>query len=190
MDEAEAVSRLKRGDIAGLEALVKAYQGRALRAAVLVVRDAQLAEDVVEDAFLRVYDRIHQYDSRRPFGPWFYRIVVNLARRRAAQHARELALPDEASDGESALESALSAVQAGPHAMAERAELREAIWEALGRLTPAQRAAVVQRYYLDLSEREIAAGLSCSVGTVKWRLHAARQRLAKWLRPLWEGSSR
>lgn len=190
MDEAEAISRLKGGDIVGLETLVRVYQGRALRTAYLITRDTQLAEDVTIDAFLRAYERIRQYDTERPFGPWFLRIVVNLARRRATQYARDLAMPDEDLAGENIVESTLASAQVGPHEAAERAELRAAVWDALGRLTPAQRATVVQRYYLDLSEREIAARLDCSVGTVKWRLHTARQRLARWLRPLWEGGTR
>ncbi len=49
--------------------------------AYLIVRDRQLAEDIVEEAFLRVFDRIHQLNSRGLFGPWFLKIVINMARR-------------------------------------------------------------------------------------------------------------
>ena len=71
-----------------------------------------------------------------------------------------------------------------PDEMAERAETRERVWQALGRLPTAQRAAVVLRYYLGLGEVEMAEELGCPPSTVKWRLHAARQRLRQLLRPL------
>ena len=77
MDEQEAVARLQRGDISGLEPLVRRYQEPALHAAVLVCRDGALAEDLVQAAFVRAYERIGQFDARRPFGPWFIRSVVN-----------------------------------------------------------------------------------------------------------------
>ena len=63
-----------------------------------------------------------------------------------------------------------------------RAETRAAVWVALGQLAPDQRAAVVLRYYLDLSEPEIAAFQAVPAGTVKWRLHAARRRLRRLLK--------
>jgi len=73
----------------------------------------------------------------------------------------------------------------GPADLAEAAETRQAIWSALGKLPPAQRAVIVLRYYLGLSEAEMADELACPPGTVKWRLHAARERLRRLLRPLW-----
>ena len=79
MDEREAVDRLKRGEVGALEALVRRYHTRAGRAAYLIVRDHALAEDVAQDAFVRAYKGIGRFDSGRPFGPWFMRIVVNEA---------------------------------------------------------------------------------------------------------------
>ncbi|MBE3119263.1 MAG: RNA polymerase subunit sigma-24, partial [Candidatus Atribacteria bacterium] len=63
MIESEAIARLKEGDISGLETLVKVHQLKAVRTAYLIVRDYFLAEDVVEDAFLRAYERINQFDT-------------------------------------------------------------------------------------------------------------------------------
>ena len=77
MEEQKAIARLKRGDISGLEALVRKYQVQAVRAAYLIIRDRALAEDIVQAAFLRAYERIGQFDAGRPFGPWFLRSVVN-----------------------------------------------------------------------------------------------------------------
>ena len=76
MNDQREMERLSQGDIAALGTLVKRYQTPALRAAYLVTHDLALAEDVVSTAFLRVFERAEQYDPNRPFGPWFYRIVV------------------------------------------------------------------------------------------------------------------
>jgi DNA-directed RNA polymerase specialized sigma24 family protein len=90
--ELEAIDRLKHGDIGGLEAIVKTYQLRATRAAYLVVGDWQTAEDVVQAAFLQVYERIDQFDASRPFAPWFVVLAQcleqGLCRRQAAQMGR------------------------------------------------------------------------------------------------------
>lgn len=93
MDEPDAIHRLKRGDIDGLEVLVRRYQLQAVRAASLIVRDPSLAQDVVQTAFVRAYERIGSFDARRPFGPWFLKLVVNDAIRAAARRSREVGTP-------------------------------------------------------------------------------------------------
>ncbi len=189
MDEREAISRLKRGDISGLETLVRTYQLRATRAAYLIVYDSQQAEDIVEDAFLRAYERINQFDSGRPFGPWFFRMVVNIAQRTATQRERQISLDSMIADTDMALEEVLADMTPGPEELVEKADIHMAVWAALRKLTPMQRATVVQRYFLDMSENEIATDLDCPPGTIKWRLHTARARLREWLRPLWGADS-
>jgi RNA polymerase sigma-70 factor (ECF subfamily) len=181
MEEYEAISRMQRGDIGGLETLVRLHQLRAVRAAYLVVGDRALAEDVAQDAFLRAYSRIGQFDASRPFGPWFYRLVVNLAQRAAANAGRQAPFDSPVPGSALTLEELLADSAPGPEVLAEQTEQHARLWQALERLTPAQRAAVVQRYYLGLSEAEMAAGGQVALGTVKWRLHAARQRLREWL---------
>jgi RNA polymerase sigma-70 factor (ECF subfamily) len=186
VDDSEAITALQRGDIGGLEALVRRYQTRALRAAVLVVRDPALAEDVVQAAFLRAYDRIGQFDPARPFAPWFLRSVVNAAIKAGVRQARHVSLDAPAKPGDAeplTLADLLADPAPGPETEAETAELRQAVWEALGRLSPAERGAVVARYYLGRSERELAAETHTPLGTLKWRLHAARERLRAWLAP-------
>ena len=178
MHDGEAVARLKRGDIGGLEALVQRYQRPALHAAVLVCRDPALAEDLVQAAFLRAYERIDQFDPARPFGPWFLRSVVNDALM-AVTRRRQVSL-----EAEGAAPGELPAPDPDLAARLEAAETREVVWAALEQLAPGQRAAVVLRYYLDLSDNEIAARLAVPPGTVRRRLHDARQRLRRLL-PLW-----
>jgi RNA polymerase sigma-70 factor (ECF subfamily) len=189
MEEREAIARLKRGDIGGLEALVHKYQVRAARAAYLITCDRALAEDIVQAAFLRAYERIGQFDAGRPFGPWFLRSVVNDAVKAATRRERQVSL-EASSDGEQAsLADLLADPSPGPDDLMEAAELRQTVWATLGKLPPAQRAAIVLRYYLGLSEAEMADELACPTGTVKWRLHAARKRLRTLLCPLWPAVS-
>lgn len=188
MEEAEAIARLKQGDVGGLEVLVQRYQLQAVRTAFLITRDRALAEDLVQAAFVRAYERIEQFDAGRPFGPWFLRSVVNDAIKTASRRKRWVSL--EASDGaETILADLLTDPNPGPADLVEAADTRRAVWEALGTLPPAQRAATVLRYYLGLSEAEMAKELACPPGTVKWRLHAARKRLQALLRPLWPGAT-
>ncbi len=175
MDEREAVARLKKGDVGALEPLVRRHHARAGRAAYLIVRDHALAEDVAQGAFVRAYEGIGGFDEGRPFGPWFMRIVVNEAVR--AARGRERATSYE---GAGAPASWLADPAAGPHELAEEAEQRERVWAALAKLPPAQRAAIVQRYYLDMSEAEMGEDAARPPGTIKSRLHAARRGLS-WL---------
>ena len=92
MEEREAIARLKRGDIGGLEPLVRAHYVPVVRAAYLITRDHGLAEDIVQAAFVRAYERIGQFDAGRPFAPWFLRGVVNDATKLAARRARQVPL--------------------------------------------------------------------------------------------------
>jgi RNA polymerase sigma-70 factor (ECF subfamily) len=177
VEEQDAVQRLKRGEIAGLELLVQRYQARAVRAAYLVTRDRGVATELVQAAFVRAYERIGSFDAARPFGPWFLKLVLNDAIKAAARRAREVVL-----DASDAVATRADPDQT-PEARLERAETAEEVWSALGRLPPTQRAAVVQRYYLELTEAEMASASACRPSTIKWRLHAARRRLRSLLRP-------
>ncbi len=183
MEESQAITRLKQGDISGLEALVHKYQVQAVRTAYLVVRDRALAEDIVQSAFVRVYDHIGQFDAQRPFAPWFLRAVVNDAIKAATRRERQVSLEMEADD-ETSLADLLVDPVPDPDDLAEASETREAIWAAMGKLAPHQRAVLVMRYYLDMSEAEMAAKLSSPPGTIKWWLHSARERLRKLLWPV------
>ncbi len=179
MDERRAIERLKRGDIGGLEALVRSHQTRAVRAAYLICRDRALAEDVVQAAFVRTYEKIARFDAERAFGPWFMKIVVNDAIKAASRRERMI----QFQQGEEDPVSLLVDPQSGPYELAEETEERRRVWAALEKLPPAQRAVVVQRYYLGMSEAEMAESETSPPGTIKWRLHAARKRLSKLLGP-------
>ena len=174
LNDQREMERLGQGDIAALGTLVSRYQTKALRAAYLVTHDLALAEDVVSGAFLRVFERAEQYDPNRPFGPWFYRIVVNDAikavqrrdRTTTLQHTEATRRPDDSAD---------------PGAAAILNEERRAVRDALLQLSPSQRGAVIMRYFLDLSEAEMVERTGRSRGTIKSNLHDARARLKRIL---------
>ncbi len=180
-NEREAIARLQQGDIGGLETLVQLYQTAALHVAYIISRDRTLAEDIVQAAFLRAYERIQQFDTARSFRPWFLRSVVNATLRACARNGRQFSL-DAYSDEYIALPSDDPSLDE----MLIAAASDEAVWTAMSQLAPAQRAVVVMRYYLDMSEAEMAQTLDCPPGTIKRRLYDARQRLRRLL-PAWVG---
>ena len=180
MEERRAVERLKRGDIGGLEFLVRRYHTRAVRTAYLIVHNRASAEDIAQDAFVRAYEKIGHFEAGRPFGPWFMRIVVNGAVEAARRHERTASR--EVAGAEEAL-ARLADPGTEPHERAAAAEVRRRVWRALEELPPTQRAAIVQRYYLGMSEAEMAESGPSPPGTIKRRLHDARKGLSKLLRP-------
>lgn len=181
MQDHEAIHRLTDGDITALEILVRRYSLIGLRTAFLITRDNGLAEDVVQEAFMRVYDRAHTFNRARPFQPWFLRIVVRTAIDAVPRGAQRVLHPGEAADPVSlfSVDDSLS-----PDDLLAHDESRREIWEAVGKLRPKQRAVVVMRYYLEFGEDEMARELNVAPGTVKSRLHTARQSLRAALRPL------
>jgi RNA polymerase sigma-70 factor (ECF subfamily) len=177
--EKNAIAQLKKGDIDGLALLVKIHQIEAVHVALLIIRDRGLAEEIVQEAFLQAYRKINHFDDRRPFRPWFLRIVINAALKSAQKQMRFVVL-EEPQDGHPAADWLVDPAL-GPEAMAETAETHEMIWQALGCLTPDQRKAVVLRYFLDKNEREMVRELGRPITTVKWWLYSARHRLRTML---------
>ncbi len=173
LEEQKAIQCLKRGQISGLETLVTRYQVRAMRAAFLILQDEAQAEDVVQETFLRLYRQIQRFDETRPFGPYLMRSVVHAALNRAQSNARLRPIePDATPDFEQWLTE-----MPDPESLVQAAELRNEVLQALKRLPARQRAAIVQRYYLQMSEQEMAENLQAAPGTIKWLLNAARARL-------------
>jgi len=171
-DEVDAIRRLKNGDIGGLDVLAPRYQVKAVRAAFLIVHDEQAAEDIAQETFIRVFERIRGFDESRPFGPYLLRSVVNAALDAAQKSSKREQATGDLESVEGLLEQAITVeAQAGLNA------LKRDIHHALEQLSPRQRAAVVMRYYLEMSEKEMAESLNAAPGTVKWLLNAARERL-------------
>jgi RNA polymerase sigma-70 factor (ECF subfamily) len=183
LDDHEAITRLRRGDLAALEPLVTRYQHRALRAAILITRDRPSAEDAVQASFIALPRTLHTFDMRRPFAPWFMRSVINRALATARDAARQAGfgvqdedalLSDDVPDDAPLVEH-----------LVEARELVQQVRLALDRLTPDQRAVVVMRYYLAMDEAEMADLTGSPRGTIRWRLHEARRRLRVLLNRVW-----
>jgi RNA polymerase sigma-70 factor (ECF subfamily) len=177
IEDLQAIRRLKLGDISGLECFIARYQQKALRTAFLITHDEPLAEDVVQDAFVRFYQRAKFFDETRPFEPYFLRSVVNAALNCLEREKRGTSFThSDTSELENLLEEAASVEE-----QVEFNTLRWQIKECLEELSPRQRAVVVQRYYLEMSEKEMSEALDSPPGTVKWLLNAARTRLRSLL---------
>ena len=174
MDEQRAIQRLKNKDITGLDFLVHRYQIKAVRTAYLITRDVGLAEDVVQNCFIQVYRFIHGYDEARPFEPWFMRSVVNAAVKLMQKSTRQVGAER---DGDESLFGEFISRVGSVEEQIESIEIQDQIWEAMQRLSPRQRAVIVQRYFLDMSEKEMALESNVARGTIKWLLNAARERL-------------
>jgi len=177
MDEAKAIAQLKGGDIVGLRLLVEQYQVEAIQAACLITGDRAIAEDIVQAAFLRVFDKIQGFDETRPFRPWFIRIVVNDAIKTAIRQSRTVPLSDDGNaDYEHVLQSLAVNIRE-PEDTVEQEELVTEMRQAITRLSPCQRAAIVLHYFLNLNTAEVAEQLNCAPGTIRWHLSVARDRL-------------
>ncbi|UCD98958.1 MAG: sigma-70 family RNA polymerase sigma factor [Chloroflexota bacterium] len=177
MDDHNAISRIKQGDLNGLEILVNQYQARAVHAAYLVLYDRGLAEDVVQTAFVKVAERIHQYDNERPFAPWFFRIVVNESLKVSKKQNRQVSLDRKVDEPTLQLANWLAESDPNPELLVEQREIRQMILKAIRSLPPGQRASIVMRYFLDMSMAEISADTGRPLSTVKWWLRDGRRRL-------------
>jgi RNA polymerase sigma-70 factor (ECF subfamily) len=184
MNEKQAVQRLKKGDINGLEFLVQEYQLKAVRTAYLITRDVGLSEDIVQDTFVRAFHSIHGFDENRSFEPWFLRSVLNASVKVVQMSSRLIEVGSE-SDGSHFAE--LISRAESVEEQIESLEIQNQIWEAMQKLSPRQRAVIVQRYFLEMSEKEMATESAAAVGTIKWLLNAARERLRSLLAERSEG---
>jgi RNA polymerase sigma-70 factor (ECF subfamily) len=181
MREQIAISRLKQGDLNGLESLVKRYQVEAVRAAYLILFDRSLAEDVVQAAFVKAAQHIDQFDAARPFGPWFYRIVVNDALKLANTQKRSVSLDEQLDDD--TVQWAKWLTGPSPEQLVVQNESRQAILKAIQSLPPEQRAAILMKYYFDMPMSEMAVKTGRPLSTIKWWLRDARERLRALLEP-------
>lgn len=172
-------------DEAAFEVLVARYQGRAFRLAWSLLRNAEDARDVSQEAFLRVYRTAASFRGDARFSTWFYRILVNLCldhRRRGRWWERLLMRPGAAGDPESLPLERQAAPRVDPGDMLGREQTLARLWAAVDRLSPQQRAAIVLHAQEELPTSEIAEVLKCSEATVRVHLHRAVGSLRKLVR--------
>ncbi len=183
-DDAELIRRCQAGDVAAFEPLVERYRQRVWRLAFQILRDREEAWDCAQEAFVRAYQSLPAFRGQSAFYTWLFRITVNVATdRHRARGARLRAFGAEPVPEE---EWARTAADPGaaPDQAAIQAERRQRIGRALDALPPKFRAIIMLADVEGLSYREIAQVLSCPIGTVMSRLHAARRRLRDLLGPM------
>jgi RNA polymerase sigma-70 factor (ECF subfamily) len=183
-DDAALIERCRAGDLAAFEPLVEKYRQRVYRLAYNVLRDPEEAWDVSQDAFIRAFQALSSFRGDSAFYTWLFRIVMNVARDRARQHAaRGRAFGTERVEEED-WDRVLAGQGAAPDTRAVQVEERERIGRALSTLSEQHRAIIMLSDLEGLSYREIAEVLSIPMGTVMSRLHNARRRLRDALGPL------
>jgi len=183
MKDRIAISRLKQGDLSAVEPLVKRYQVKAVHAAYAIVHDRALAEDVVQSAFVKTVERIRQFDEERPFAPWFFRIVVNDAVKTAKKRKRNISLDEQLDQPTAKLAEWLISPEPKPEHLLEQKEARQIILKSMQHLTPKQRAVIVMRYFLEMSEADMSTEMDHPLSTIKWWLRDARKRLRSLIGP-------
>jgi RNA polymerase sigma-70 factor (sigma-E family) len=151
---AEGVSTATGGRLADL---YLRYADGAVRLAYLMTGDRQLAEDIVQDAFVKLAGRLVHVRDPNAFEAYLRRTVVNLSR----SHWRRQKVE------RSYLKRERAAIGSEPAMAGSSIEDRELLWRAMDRLTDRQRAAIVLRFYEDLSEADVAEVLRCRPGTAK-----------------------
>ncbi len=189
LEEQQAISRLKQGDLGGMEILVERNQVRAVYTAYLIVRDLKLAEDIVQSAFLHAAQKIVQFDEHRSFEAWFLRIVINASIKEAKQQKRFLSLDGCQDEEVSPLMDWLCDPDQETDQIVETGETRQMVWKALAQLSAEQRAVIVMRHFLDMDEVEMTLKLNRPITTIRWWLRTARNQLRIILRPFWQASN-
>ncbi len=169
----ELVRRCQKGDKLALEALIVRYQTYVFRLCCLVMRNEQDAEDMTQEAFLRACRALPRYQRREgsSFEAWLYRIAVNCCRSRL-RHKSHQVLPWPEPEPQLMAEP-----EGQPERRAVQDEGRTEMLDAIDSLGEKHRIVVILRYYAGMSNEEIAETIGVPSGTVRSRLHIARERL-------------
>lgn len=164
--EVELIRRAREGDHAAWEQLMYQFQQPLFRLVYLILGDGAEAEDIAQEAFIRAYLSLRQFDVKRPFRPWLLQIAVNLARNRQRSLGRYLA-------------ALRRWWQDDPPRQPEENSEVQILWQAVQKLRQPAQEIIYLRYFLELSEAETAETLHIPTGTVKSRTHRALQELKK-----------
>ena len=182
-DEMAWVAQARQGSEEAFTKLVEAYQTHVYNLCYRMLGEPELAEDAAQETFLRAFQHLHRYDSKRPFATWLLSIAAHycidrLRRRKFSM----ISIDEDEEDGGFELPDADAP---NPESEMIHGEQRARVQGLLKRLDSVDRAAIVLRYWNDCSEAEIAETLHLTVSAVKSRLHRARRELAG----LWQKES-
>lgn len=177
-EAAALVSRAKAGDGEAFNELVRKYRPRVYALALHLTGQASDADDITQDAFLKAYAKLHEFEGRSEFFTWIYRIALHRAlnAKRDSRRRRTVPLDDP---------RLVAAVEVDSHGDPERAvQLRDryrALLEAFDRLSPLLQTTVVLTALQGLSYKEAAVVLETTEGTIAWRVHEARRKIQGYL---------
>ncbi|MFO0950209.1 MAG: sigma-70 family RNA polymerase sigma factor [Isosphaeraceae bacterium] len=170
--DARLVERARSGDDSAFAALVARYERKLVRVLARLVRDPELARDLAQETFWRVYSRLDRFDTSRRFGPWLFRVGVNLGldwlRRHDAANAVPLSLDRPAADGKARFD----VPDPDPRL---REELAQEVQFVLAMVPVAYRTIVALRDLEGFSSAEVAAIVNRREATVRWRLAKGRE---------------
>jgi len=176
ISDSECVRRLQRGETDAFEVLVRRHEKTIFNLVYRMLGDYDEATEISQEVFLSAYRAIGQFRGDANFSTWLYRIALNQAStRRKNLHTRQQRyVPMEATEP-------VSDPQPGPAETMEKKEIRERVQQALNRLEPEDATVILMRDLQDVPYEEVARVLEIPVGTVKSRLHRARQALKSQL---------
>jgi RNA polymerase sigma-70 factor (ECF subfamily) len=192
ISDAVAVARTLAGEREAFRVLVERHGAYVYRLAYRMTGNSHDAEEVVQEAFLRAYQKLQQFAGNANFGTWVYRIAANYAidrlRHKKNEEARR-ATPTRPPENETDVDP-LSQVKdpaPSPERLAGSVQLAEKMKEALDALTPAERTAIVMRHWDGCGIEEIAAVLKSNTSAAKNTVFRAVQKLRLALQPFAEG---
>jgi RNA polymerase sigma-70 factor (ECF subfamily) len=176
VSDARLVEEVRRGDHSAFEPLVRRYENRLMGVLMRFVRDRDLARDLAQETFLRVYERLDQFDPSRRFGPWLFRIGVNLSLDYLRKRRRRV-WPSLFSD--SRAERGPDPAVADPR---DALDLEQEVRRVLESIPEKYRTVLILRDLENFSTSEIAAILHRKEATIRWRLAEARLRFQEFWR--------
>ncbi len=184
-DDKSLVQAAQKGDMGAFEELVARHRDKIYARAYSMMRNEEEAIDLSQEAWVKAWQRLKQFQGESSFGTWMTRIVINLCLDQLRRHKRQRAESIEAMDEESGgVERQMPVVTVNPTEGLERVELRQRIDQALSQLSEAHRTAIVLCEFEGMEYKEIAKAMECSIGTVMSRLFYARRKMAALLSDL------
>ena len=178
-DEAAIVAQARLGDAKAFSELLRRYEGKIFRLALHITQNREDAEDVLQEAFLKAYEHLDQFQGQSKFYTWIVRIAVNqaLMKLRKRKSDRSVSLDETIDTGEDTVAREVAAWDENPEQQYSREEINQILSSAIDGLAPIYRAVFVLRDVDELSTEETAEALDLSVPAVKSRLLRARLQL-------------
>jgi RNA polymerase sigma-70 factor, ECF subfamily len=180
VSDEEVVARVRAGETALYEIIMRRYNQRLYRVAVAILRNDAEAEDVMQEAYVRAYEHLHQFAGEAKFSTWLTKIAVNEALGRLRRRGRTEDL-DSMLDTDAPIMDKATNVTPDPERQVYDQELRTVLERAIDTLSDSYRSVFVLRVVEDLSVAETASCLDIGEEAVKTRLHRARSLLRKEL---------